>query len=74
MHVVETAELEVFDGDPKAAGARPRLFRLASGDVLVMGGPARQLFHGIRRVLPRTGPRSLPLNGGRLSVCMRDQR
>ena len=74
VSVGATAELEVFDGDPKAAGARPRLFRLASGDVLVMGGPARQLFHGIRRVLPRTGPRSLPLNGGRLSVCMRDQR
>lgn len=74
VSVGATAELEIFDGDPKAAGARPRLFRLASGDVLVMGGPARQLYHGIRRVLPRTGPRLLALNGGRLSVCMRDQR
>jgi alkylated DNA repair protein (DNA oxidative demethylase) len=43
---------------------------LASGDLLVFGGPARLAFHGVPRIHPGTGPPGLALNG-RISVTIR---
>ena len=46
-----------------------RSFRLASGDVLVMGGKARLAFHGIDRVL--AGSSRLIPGGGRINLTLR---
>jgi DNA oxidative demethylase len=43
---------------------------LASGDLLVFGGPARMAFHGVPKVHPGTGPPELEL-AGRISVTVR---
>lgn len=43
--------------------------RLASGDVIVFGGPARLMFHGIDRVLAGSS-RLLP-EGGRINLTLR---
>ena len=42
---------------------------LESGDVCVLGGPARLLYHGIDRVKPNTS--TLLTNGGRINVTLR---
>ena len=52
-----------------ARGDRTRSFRLASGDVLVLGGPSRLRFHGIDRIIP--GSSSLIEGGGRLNLTLR---
>jgi alkylated DNA repair protein (DNA oxidative demethylase) len=44
---------------------------LASGDLLVFGGPARLAYHGVTRVHAGTGPRDLDLEG-RVSVTLRE--
>jgi DNA oxidative demethylase len=46
-----------------------RSVQLASGDVLLMGGPARLCFHGVDRVLPQSSP-LLP-GGGRINLTLR---
>ncbi|MEO1469104.1 MAG: alpha-ketoglutarate-dependent dioxygenase AlkB, partial [Pseudomonadota bacterium] len=46
-----------------------RSFSLASGDVLVMGGPARLAYHGIDRL--RFGEGALFPSGGRLNLTLR---
>jgi alkylated DNA repair protein (DNA oxidative demethylase) len=46
-----------------------RSFRLASGDVLVMGGAARLAFHGIDRVM--AGTSTLLPDGGRINLTLR---
>lgn len=43
--------------------------RLFSGDVVVLGGVARQCRHGIDRILPGTG--ALLPNGGRINLTLR---
>ncbi len=43
---------------------------LASGDLLVFGGPARLAYHGVTRVHPGTGPAAL--GPGRISVTLRE--
>lgn len=43
--------------------------RLISGDVLVFGGPARRMFHGIDRV--HIGSSTLVAGGGRLNLTLR---
>ncbi|HEY0303286.1 MAG TPA: alpha-ketoglutarate-dependent dioxygenase AlkB [Rhizomicrobium sp.] len=43
--------------------------KLASGDVLVFGGPARRMFHGIDRILP--GSSRLVPEGGRINLTLR---
>lgn len=43
--------------------------RLASGDVVVLGGEARFSFHGIDRVLPDTS--TLVPDGGRINLTLR---
>ena len=46
-----------------------RSLRLHSGDVLVFGGPARLVFHGIDRILPGTS--TLLGREGRINVTLR---
>jgi len=50
-------------------GGMTRSFKLASGDVLVLGGAARLCYHGIDRVL--AGTSSLLKEGGRISLTSR---
>ncbi len=50
-------------------GAPTRSFKLASGDVLVLGGAARLAFHGIDRILP--GSSRLVPGGGRINLTLR---
>ena len=45
---------------------------LASGDLLVFGGPSRRIYHGVPKVLPGTGPVDLGLPPGRLSITVRE--
>lgn len=45
---------------------------LASGDLLVFGGPSRRIFHGVPKVLDGTAPRGLGLPPGRLSITIRE--
>ena len=44
-------------------------FKLNSGDVLMFGGPARLMYHGIDRVLPGTS--TLIPGGGRINLTLR---
>jgi len=46
-----------------------RSFELASGDVLVFGGPARLAFHGVDRIL--AGTSTLLPEGGRINLTLR---
>lgn len=46
-----------------------RSFRLNSGDVLVLGGDARLLFHGVDRIYPGTS--TLLPEGGRINLTLR---
>lgn len=50
-------------GDPT------RSFRLASGDVLVLGGASRLRFHGVDRIYPGTS--TLLDRGGRINLTLR---
>ena len=46
-----------------------RRLKLASGDVLMFGGPARLMYHGIDRILPGTS--TLIPSGGRINLTLR---
>jgi alkylated DNA repair protein (DNA oxidative demethylase) len=50
-------------GDPT------RSFRLASGDAMTLGGPARLAFHGIDRIY--SGSSTLLAESGRINLTMR---
>jgi DNA oxidative demethylase len=50
-------------GDPRQS------FRLASGDVFVLGGTSRLAFHGVDRIYPGTS--TLLKNGGRINLTLR---
>jgi alkylated DNA repair protein (DNA oxidative demethylase) len=45
---------------------------MASGDLVVFGGPSRRIYHGVPKVLTGTGPDSLGLPPGRLSITVRE--
>jgi alkylated DNA repair protein (DNA oxidative demethylase) len=49
-----------------------RSVKLASGDVLVFGGPARMAFHGVDRIVP--GSSTLVPGGGRINLTLRRVR
>ena len=52
-------------------GGRARRIALESGDVMVFGGPARKVFHGVGTVKPG----SHPLTGGcRINLTFRHAR
>jgi alkylated DNA repair protein (DNA oxidative demethylase) len=55
-------------GGPKRSDAT-RSFRLNSGDVVVLGGEARLVFHGVDRIYPGTS--TLLADGGRINLTMR---
>ncbi len=46
-----------------------RSFKLASGDVVVLGGKSRLAFHGVDRIYPGTS--TLLKNGGRINLTLR---
>ena len=48
---------------------KPVIFKVASGDVLLMGGASRMRFHGVRKVHAGTSP--IPGLGGRYSLTFR---
>lgn len=45
---------------------------LESGDLFVFGGPARRAFHGVPKVLARTGPPGTGLEEGRFNLTLRE--
>jgi alkylated DNA repair protein (DNA oxidative demethylase) len=45
---------------------------LASGDLLVFGGPNRRIYHGVPRIRPGTAPAGLGLPPGRVSLTLRE--
>ena len=49
--------------------APTRSFRLASGDAMTLGGPARLAFHGVDRI--QAGSSTLLHGGGRINLTMR---
>ena len=49
--------------------APTRSFRLASGDGMILGGPARLFFHGVERVY--AGSSTLLAKGGRINLTLR---
>ena len=61
--------LAVFRVGGSARRGPTASFRLASGDVVVLGGEARLCFHGIDRVLP--GGSGLVPGGGRINLTLR---
>ncbi len=52
-----------------ARSDKTRSFRLASGDVFVLGGASRMRFHGVDRIIPGTS--QLVEGGGRLNLTLR---
>lgn len=60
------------DRDPDKA----EKIALESGDILVFGGPARMIFHGVTSILPKSAPRELldksNLRPGRLNLTFRE--
>lgn len=46
-----------------------RSIRLDSGDIVLLGGPSRLLFHGVDRIYPDTS--ALLKNGGRINLTLR---
>ena len=50
-------------------GGKTQSLKLASGDVLVMGGESRLAFHGIDRVM--SGTSTLLKSGGRINLTLR---
>ncbi|MFZ3034117.1 MAG: alpha-ketoglutarate-dependent dioxygenase AlkB [Parvibaculum sp.] len=52
-----------------ARSDKSRSFRLASGDVMVLGGPSRLRFHGVDRIIP--GSSQLLDGGGRINLTLR---
>lgn len=44
---------------------------LASGDLIVFGGPSRFMFHGVPKILPGTSPAGLDFPNGRINITLR---
>jgi alkylated DNA repair protein (DNA oxidative demethylase) len=59
----------LFRFGPARARASTRTIGLESGDVLVFGGPARLMFHGIDRIY--AGTSALIQGGGRINLTLR---
>jgi len=66
---VSLGDTAVFRIGGLERGGKTESFKLASGDVLVMGGPSRLCYHGIDRVL--TGTSTLLKDGGRINLTLR---
>jgi len=59
-----------FGGDTR--GGSTQALALESGDVLIFGGPARKMFHGVDRILPGTSTLLEP--PGRINLTLRRAR
>ena len=66
---VSLGDTAVFRMGGPERGGRTQTLKLASGDVLVMGGASRLCYHGIDRVLPGTS--ALLKDGGRINLTLR---
>lgn len=66
---VSLGDAAIFRIGGTGRGDKTESLKLASGDVLVMGGPARLCFHGIDRVI--AGTSTLLKDGGRINLTMR---
>jgi DNA oxidative demethylase len=59
-----------YGGDTRAGPSET--LRLDSGDILVFGGPARKMFHGVDKILPGTSTLLSP--PGRINLTLRRAR
>lgn len=66
---ISLGDTAVFRMGGPERGGKTESFKLASGDVLVMGGASRLCYHGIDRVL--TGTSTLLNDGGRINLTLR---
>jgi alkylated DNA repair protein (DNA oxidative demethylase) len=66
---ISLGDSAVFRVGGTSRRGRTAAMTLASGDVVVVGGPARLCFHGIDRVL--AGTSSLVPGGGRINLTLR---
>lgn len=66
---ISLGDTAVFRIDGTERGGKTETLKLASGDVLVMGGASRLCYHGIDRVL--TGTSTLLKDGGRINLTLR---
>jgi DNA oxidative demethylase len=66
---ISLGDTAVFRIGGQQRGGRTATLKLASGDVLVMGGAARHCHHGIDRVLGGTS--TLLAGGGRINLTLR---
>jgi DNA oxidative demethylase len=66
---VSLGDTAIFRLGGPQRGGKTASFRLASGDVMVLGGAARHFYHGIDRVLG--GSSTLIDGGGRINLTMR---
>ncbi len=58
----------VFRFGGSTRSGRTQSLELASGDALVLGGPARLAYHGVTRIIPGS---SVLLDGGRINLTLR---
>lgn len=66
---ISLSDTAVFRIGGPERGGKTGTLKLASGDVLVMGGGSRLSYHGIDRVL--TGTSTLLKDGGRINLTLR---
>ena len=66
---ISLGDTAVFRIGGTERGGKTETLKLASGDVVVLGGPSRLRYHGIDRVL--SGTSSLLKEGGRLNLTLR---
>ena len=66
---ISLGDTAVFRIGGTERSSKTETLKLASGDVLVMGGPSRLNYHGIDRVL--TGTSTLIEGGGRINLTLR---
>ena len=66
---ISLGDTAVFRMGGPERGGKTGTLKLASGDVLVMGGESRLCYHGIDRVL--TGTSTLLKDGGRINLTLR---
>jgi DNA oxidative demethylase len=66
---ISLGDTAVFRFGGTERGGKTQTLKLSSGDVVVMGGPARLCFHGIDRVI--AGTSTLLKEGGRINLTLR---
>jgi alkylated DNA repair protein (DNA oxidative demethylase) len=66
---VSLGDTALFRFGGTSRGGPTKSVKLASGDVLLFGGPARMMFHGIDRI--QAGSSTLVPGGGRINLTLR---